>query len=577
MTYGAAVTDVTGDGYFEVVVATYSGSNLILSYDHKIHALKNIAVTGSPHEAVMDPEGHAVGVAACDVDGDGREEIYILNSNSDIKKRENHGDKLFKYVDNRFVDLLSNSVNSWIREVAHVGHSVTCIDRKGTGLYAFAVMTSMLNGTERFLLIEMDKSHPDNNIISGPIVFRDVAKDAGIDMATSGRGIAIGPILGTDGRSDIFVNVDGDQNKNGENKLFMNIGEGKFRNVARQLGLTDENQRGRDVVLGDINQDGLMDIVAGNWLGSHRLFIQQVTSYSQNVKFIDMATSKMQDSSALCSLAMADFDNDGHSEILFNNALYYKPGPNRLFRVNITTTSAERQDLNITKIDIGEALEPRAYSTGSVVTDIDRDGVLDILITHGESISHSMTAYSARSKKRTRGDLASNGSTINSKVMLLNNYTRNMFGNESLSLPRNENFWVRIIPKTRFEAPARGAKVTLVLAGGKWMTQVIGVGSGYRGQMEPVAHFGIGRKTDVLLLEVQWPDGRVYQKTMGVEDVNRVHDIPWSSLYKETSIFPSKNVDKNLRRRTGSAGRVNTSIGFVLLVHISVGIVLFYM
>ena len=39
---------------------------------------------GSPYEALMDTPGNAIGVAACDLDGDGREEIYFLNTNQVI-------------------------------------------------------------------------------------------------------------------------------------------------------------------------------------------------------------------------------------------------------------------------------------------------------------------------------------------------------------------------------------------------------------------------------------------------------------------------------------------------------------
>ncbi|XP_060081029.1 cartilage acidic protein 1-like [Ylistrum balloti] len=564
MTYGAAVSDVSGDGHLDIIVASFSSSNIVLSYDNKSRALKNIAVTGTPFEALMDSEGRAVGVAACDIDGDGREEIYILNSNADINWREKHSDKVFKYVENRYVDLLSDSVNAWIQEVTYMGHSVTCIDRQGKGRYAFAVMTSSQSGDERFLLLEMDTSHPANNITSGPIVLKDVAKEAGLDIVTGGRGFAIGPILGTDGRSDIFVNINGERNEIGENKLFMNIGGGKFRNVARQLGLTDRHQKGRDVALGDINQDGLVDIIAGNWLGPQRLFIQQISSYSKNVKFIDMAHLNMRQGSALCSIALADFNNDGYTEIMFNNVMHHGAQPNRLFTVN-TTKLSTGHDFEITEVSIGDALEPRAYSTGSLVTDIDMDGVLDLLITHGESSGQTITLYSTASAIETMTNFTFQRSHIARNKTFVTNLTRNILRNKSLSISRFENYWVRIIPKTRYAAPARGSKVTLVLAGGEMMTQIIDGGSGYRGRIEPVAHFGIGRNPNVLLLEVQWPDGKIYQREMGVGDLNSVLEIRWSHLYKYKSIFENKHVDKQLRRRSRSACVYPSNVFVILL------------
>lgn len=62
----------------------YNGPNLVLKYDRTQNRLVNIAVDdrNSPYYALRDKPGNAIGVAACDVDGDGREEIYFLNTNN---------------------------------------------------------------------------------------------------------------------------------------------------------------------------------------------------------------------------------------------------------------------------------------------------------------------------------------------------------------------------------------------------------------------------------------------------------------------------------------------------------------
>lgn len=56
----------------------------MLKYDGTQKKLVNIAVddSNSPYNALRDQAGNAIGVAACDVDGDGREEIYFLNTNN---------------------------------------------------------------------------------------------------------------------------------------------------------------------------------------------------------------------------------------------------------------------------------------------------------------------------------------------------------------------------------------------------------------------------------------------------------------------------------------------------------------
>ncbi|GCB60439.1 hypothetical protein scyTo_0011137, partial [Scyliorhinus torazame] len=84
LNYGVAVSDVDNDGELEIVVAGYNGPNLVLKYNNVTKRLHNIAVDerSSPYYSLRDRQGNAIGVAACDIDGDGREEIYFLNTNN---------------------------------------------------------------------------------------------------------------------------------------------------------------------------------------------------------------------------------------------------------------------------------------------------------------------------------------------------------------------------------------------------------------------------------------------------------------------------------------------------------------
>lgn len=67
-----------------VPVDSFNGPNLVLKYDKQKKRLVNIAVDNrsSPFYALRDRQGNAIGVTACDIDGDGREEIYVLNTNN---------------------------------------------------------------------------------------------------------------------------------------------------------------------------------------------------------------------------------------------------------------------------------------------------------------------------------------------------------------------------------------------------------------------------------------------------------------------------------------------------------------
>ncbi|XP_035462630.1 cartilage acidic protein 1 isoform X2 [Scophthalmus maximus] len=474
LNYGVAITDVDGDGDLEIFVAGYNGPNLVLKYDKQRKRLFNIAVDNrsSPFYALRDRQGNAIGVTACDIDGDGREEIYVLNTNNAFSGRATYSDKLFKFRNGRFEDLLNDDINEH-RDVANrmAGRSVACVDRKGTGRYAIYIANYASGIVGPHALIEMDEAASD--LSQGVIALSSVAEQAGVNKFTGGRGVVVGPIV-SQTLSDVFCD-----NEYGPNFLFRNNGDGTFTDVAQQAGVEDPMQHGRGVALADFNRDGKTDIVYGNWNGPHRLYIQQ---NNRKQKFKDIASQKFAMPSPVRTVIVADFDNDNELEVFFNNIAYRGPSANRLFRVS----RREHGDPQIEELHVGEASEPEGRGTGAVATDFDGDGRLELLVSHGESAAQPLSVYKVNQ-----------GST---------------------------NSWLRVIPRTKFGAFARGAKVVVYTKKTGPHTRIIDGGSGYLCEMEPVAHFGLGK--DVATnVEVYWPDGRSVARPLEPSEINSVLEI----------------------------------------------------
>ncbi len=417
--YGVAVCDIDGDGQFEFFVTGFRYPNLALKWNGR-------GLLDTADAILSDPQSQSVGVAAADIDGDGIEEIYVLNSYT-FGPPKQHVDRLFALHGGQRVDLFDQpEMQSIVNRSA--GRSVTTIDRFGNGRYAFFVA----NYGKPMCFYELNNAWQ----------MSEISRIVGVNYATGGRAVAAAPFFGND--VDLIA-----INERGPNLLFKNKGDGTFSDVASPFGIGDREHKGRGVAVFDANDDGFLDIAYGNLDGPHRLWVRTGEGLFHNI-----ATQAFAEPSTIRTVIAADFDNDGNPELFFNNF----GEPNRLFG---------RRNNQWIELDIGDAREPEGLGTGAAIADIDGDGRLELLISHGDSAPQPLSYY---------------------------------------HIPVNGNHWLRVRPLTRAGAPARGTLVTINY-GDRVVAQVIDGGSGYLCQMEPTAHFGLGSHTVVNSLTIQWPSG----------------------------------------------------------------------
>ena len=431
LSYGVSVADINNDNNFEFIVAGFRYPNLALGFRDGV--LKNLI----NNSIFSDQKRSTIGVASCDIDQDGIEETYFLNTDT-YSGEKKYSDRLLNF-NKEITDLFELPKNQKNLNLT-AGRSVVCVDRKGDGKYGFYVAN--YGGPTRFYELNND-------------LIRDIAPDLKIDKITGGRAVVAGHILGN--KMDIFA-----ANERGPNFLYFNDKD-QFYNVSTEYNTDDVLQNGRGTTLSDFLYRGSLDIINGNWEGFHRIFVNNETTFN------DMASKEFRIPSRIRTIISADFDNDGYDEIFMNNI----GEPNKLFKI--------LENGKISQIKISNALEKNGLGTGAAVADIDNDGILELLISHGESGPQPLSLFKSNIK--------------------------------------NKKF-LRIAPKTTYGAPARGATVILV-TNKRRHAKTIDAGSGYLCQMEPVAHYGFRKNEIIKNVIIKWTDGSINEYK--VNDLNKTY------------------------------------------------------
>ena len=421
LSYGVAVSDVNNDNKFEFVVTGFGYKNLALGFEN------NNLVNTIDNEIFNDTERKTIGVAACDIDKDGFEEVYFLNTDT-YSGDKKYSDRLLDKKQKKFFDLFEIEKNKTSLNLT-AGRSVVCVDRNGNGVYGFYVAN--YGGPTRFYEL-------NNNLLI------DKAPKLKIDRVTGGRAVVAGHIISDN--TDIFA-----ANERGSNFLYKN-NNGSFTELANEYEVQDKYENGRGTTLSDVFYRGQLDIVSSNWNGNHRIFTLDGN------EFRDIAQPDFNEPSRIRTVISADFDNDGFDEIFMNNI----GQPNKLFKILDNGV--------LKKIDIQVGLEYFGLGTGAAVADIDNDGILELLVAHGESGMQPLSLYKADIKEKFN--------------------------------------YIRIQPINKFGAPARGATVTLI-SNKRKHSKTIDAGSGYLCQMEPVAHYGIRKNEKDFRVEVKWTNGKI--------------------------------------------------------------------
>ncbi len=314
----------------------------------------------------------------------------------------------------------------------------------------------------------------------GDGTFEDITQASGVGEA---RGFyaftAVATDFNGDGWPDIYVACDSTPNL-----FFVNNGDGTFTDFATETGLAfnehGNEQGGMGLAIGDIDNDGLPDIIKTNFAGDYPNVYQNLgdgifedvvirAGLGANPQFVGWGVQ------------LVDLDNDGLQDVFqVNGHVYPELDKETSIGEEFRQPGVVYRNLGGGRFEdvtdlAGPALQQKRSSRGAAFGDFDNDGDIDVLVMNmGEQVS--------------------------------------LFRNE-LDSPHH---WLRIkLRGTVSNRDAVGALIR-VTAGGATQVRAVLSQDSYVSHSDLRAHFGLGSTERADSIVVQWPNG-LTEEFPGVE------------------------------------------------------------
>lgn len=416
---GALAADLDGDGWQDLYVLNFGPNTLYLNNgDGTFRDATKQAGVGDPRWSSS--------AAAADYDGDGDLDLFVAN-----------------YLDYDLSNLPAEG-----KFCSYLKMPVSCGPRglKGAG----------------------DTLYRNN----GDGTFTDVSKPSGVADAAGYYGLAAAwGDFDNDGDPDLFVANDGTPNY-----LYRNNGDGTFTDVAIETGVAF-SEDGREqscmgVAFDDLDNDGWLDLMVTNFSEDHNtLYRNSGKDYFRDDSVrAGLVADSWRDLS--WGVGFVDFNNDGWKDVFVSNGHIYP-------QVDRTATGLAYRQANKLYLNTGgpkllpaggsagAAWQVRKSYRGAAFADFNNDGWMDVavsalddspslLINHGDRGSHWLLVK-LQGKGRNRDGV--------------------------------------------------GARLT-VRAAGQTQTREVKAGGSYASSSDLRAHFGLGSAKVVEELTVTWPSGR---------------------------------------------------------------------
>lgn len=313
------------------------------------------------HEADLVNSLPFLASAAFDVDGDGQDELFLGGGDT-------QPDEIFAFRDGAFEKLPLE----FLKDSVDATHGAASMDIDNDGdVDLFTARESGVwyhentEGTFGSVKLALDIA---DNTTPLSIGFGDINKDGLADMYIAGY-IKIERVEGETIFSD---------NYGGFSYLFLNEGEGRWRDISKEAGVWRQHNTFLGV-FADLDNDNDSDLIIAQDTG-------HVELYSNNG---DMTFTPIPNPSVYSypmGVAVGDYDNDGLVDLYFSNVGYTMPSA--VLRGDLEKNDPFNpaymlfhNDGNLTFSDTSEAMNAARYGFGwgTVMADMNLDGREDML------------------------------------------------------------------------------------------------------------------------------------------------------------------------------------------------------
>ncbi len=478
------------------------------------------------------PETLGSGCAFLDYDGDGWQDILLINSMAwPGHKRARSTLKLYRNNRNgTFADVTRSAG----LDIEMYGMGVAVGDYNNDGfpdiLITCVGQNRLFRNTGKGTFVDVTESSGlgKRQAFSTSALWFDFDRDGLLDLFVCNY-VKWSP------EHDVFCSLDGKHKSyctpeayRGETCwLFHNRGNGTFEDVTATSGIFDSSSKSLGVAMLDYDQDGWSDLLVANDTQPNKLYRNQRNGTFKDIAVeAGIAFSAEGKARAGMGVDVADFDNSGTPGVAITNF------DNEMIGLYRAAGNGNYADVAIAS-GVGLASK-NTLGFGCTFVDVDLDGALDLIVVNGhidDTVREVRNVGYAQPPQLFLNDGKGTFREIGSEVgggfaapkvgrglaygdfdrdgdadilMTTNNGPAYLFRNDQTSGNRSIRF--RLVG-TKSNRDAIGAWVRIFHAGSS-QSRFVKSGSSYLSQSELPVTFGLGKRDKIDRVVIQWPSGR---------------------------------------------------------------------